>query len=253
MSLFGAEDVTHDGFLGGAVTITQPKRGYRAATDPVWLAAATTAKAGEAVLELGCGAGTAMICLAHRTGATVTGFEVQTAYADLARQNVAQNAIAGEVVEGDVSALPAELRARIFDHVIFNPPYFPTDSVAAHDPGRDTAHREDTPLAVWIDTALRRIKPKGTLTLIHRTERLDTILTELQGRAGSIQIRPIAAREGRVADRVLIRAVKTGRAPLALLPAIIVHAGLTHDGDRPDFTSIADGVLRSGQPLGWEV
>ncbi|RED12708.1 tRNA1(Val) (adenine(37)-N6)-methyltransferase [Pontivivens insulae] len=253
MSQFAEDALTHDGFLGGAVTISQPRSGYRAATDPVWLAASCTAGAGEAVLELGCGAGTAMVCLAHRTRAKVTGVEVQSAYAALARRNIAANGVVGEVVEGDVGQLPPHLRARSFDHVIFNPPYFAPTSVAADDEGRDVAHREATPLAVWMDTALRRLRPKGTLTIIHRTENLDRILTELQGRAGSVQVRPLAARAGRMADRVLVRAIKTGRAPLRLLAPAVVHDGAEHLADRPDFSSLAEGILRRGEALRWEV
>ncbi|MEL6264223.1 MAG: methyltransferase, partial [Pseudomonadota bacterium] len=58
--------MTHDRLLGGRVGLTQPRQGYRAATDPVLLAAAVPAAAGETVLELGIGAGAAVLCLAAR-------------------------------------------------------------------------------------------------------------------------------------------------------------------------------------------
>ena len=56
---FSEADLSCDGFLGGRLKIFQPKSGYRAATDPVFLAAAVPAQAGQSVLELGCGAGVA--------------------------------------------------------------------------------------------------------------------------------------------------------------------------------------------------
>ncbi|MCO4829001.1 MAG: methyltransferase, partial [Lentibacter algarum] len=59
-------DLTHDAFLGGRLKLWQPKQGYRAGVDPVLLAASIAAKAGESVLDLGCGAGAAALCLGRR-------------------------------------------------------------------------------------------------------------------------------------------------------------------------------------------
>jgi tRNA1(Val) A37 N6-methylase TrmN6 len=59
--MFGPEEITTDGFLGGRLTIAQPVAGYRAAADPVLLAAAVQARPGQAVLDLGCGAGVASL------------------------------------------------------------------------------------------------------------------------------------------------------------------------------------------------
>ncbi|QPH56217.1 tRNA1(Val) (adenine(37)-N6)-methyltransferase [Pontivivens ytuae] len=227
----------------------QPRRGYRAATDPVWLAAACPARDGESVLELGCGAGAALCCLGWRTGAALTGLELQPGYAALARRNLAENGLDGEVVEGDLAEMPAELRGRSFDHVIANPPYFATDSLPSPDAGRDTANREATPLATWIDAALRRLKPRGTLTLIHRAERLAGIIAPLEGRAGGILVLPLAPRTGRDAGRVIVQATKGGRAPLRLLAPLIVHEGERHIADAPDFTAVAERILTEGASL----
>ena len=55
MSTLG--DLTCDDFLGGRLSIWQPRDGYRAGVDPVLLAASVPARAGQSVLELGCGTG----------------------------------------------------------------------------------------------------------------------------------------------------------------------------------------------------
>ena len=55
-------DLTDDGFLDGRLRILQPKAGYRAATDPVLLAAFAPAEPGQSVVELGCGTGVASLC-----------------------------------------------------------------------------------------------------------------------------------------------------------------------------------------------
>ena len=69
-------DLTRDKFLDGQLTILQPRYGYRAGVDPVFLAASVPAKPGQNVLELGCGAGVASLCLARRvSGLSLFGVE----------------------------------------------------------------------------------------------------------------------------------------------------------------------------------
>lgn len=238
-----------DGFLGGRLRIAQPQAGYRAGADAVMLAAACPAAAGESVLELGCGAGVALLCLGYRLpGLRLTGLELQPDYAELARANAAANRIAAEIIEGDLARMPASLRGTSFDHVIANPPYFAAGTLAP-DAGRATARHEETPLAAWIDAGLRRLKPGGTLAVIHRAERLSELLSGLQGRAGAITILPVSARAGREAGRVIVLSRKGGRAPLRLLFPFVMHAKPLHSADGEDLTPAARAVLGEGAPL----
>lgn len=253
--MFENGDLTTDGFLGGRLTILQPRMGYRAATDPVLLAASVPAMAGQKVLELGCGAGVASLCLAARVeGLQSVGVERQPAYADLARRNAAANGLSVEVITADLAQLPKALRATSFDHVFANPPYFRAGGgTQARDQGREAAFREETPLAAWIDAGLKRLSPGSWLTMIHLAERLGDILDALRGRAGSVLILPIAPRPGRAATRVLVRARKGGKAPLQLLTPFILHDGAEHLADGDDFTAAARSVLRHGAALpGWK-
>lgn len=247
-----SEDTTTlDAFLGGRVILRQPRHGYRAATDPVFLAAACPAKAGDAVLELGCGVGAASLCLAARVPAVrLIGVERQADYAALARENAARAGADLTVIEADLAALPADLRQLSFDHVIANPPYFPAGGGSmARDAGREAANREDTPLATWIATARARLKPGGWVTLIHLAERLPDCLGALSEGFGAITVLPLHPRPGRAASRVVIRARKSARAPFALLAPFLVHEGAAHAADAPDFTAEAEAILRAGAPL----
>ncbi|MTE01787.1 methyltransferase [Paracoccus sp. YIM 132242] len=242
-------DLSCDGFLNGRLRVAQPRRGFRSGADAVMLAAACPTVAGQAVLELGCGAGVASLCLGWRVpGLRLAGLEWQADYADLARRNAAANGIAMEVLTGDVARPPAELRAQVFDHVIANPPYF-LGGTAAPDGGRAMARREDTPLAAWIDAGLRRLRPGGVVTLIQRADRLDVILAALGARAGSVAILPVAGRAGRDAGRVIVQATKGARGPLRLLATFVMHREPAHAGDREDLTEAAAAVLRNGSPL----
>jgi tRNA1(Val) A37 N6-methylase TrmN6 len=247
----GAADTTCDAFLGGRVKILQPRLGYRAATDPVFLAAACPARAGQTVLELGCGVGVASLCLSARVpDLRLVGVERQPGYAALARRNAADAGADFTVVTADLAHLPPDLRQQAFDHVLANPPYFaPGDGTRAQDAGREAANREDTPLALWIATARARLKPQGWLTLVHTAERLPACLAGLQNGFGAIVVLPIQSRPGRNASRIIIRARKAARSPFRLLPPFLVHEEAVHPGDLPDFSAQAQAILRHGGPL----
>ncbi|MEL6765562.1 MAG: methyltransferase [Pseudomonadota bacterium] len=244
--------LSEDRLLGGRVRLLQPKAGYRAATDPVLLAAAVAAKVGETVLELGIGAGAASLCLAARVpGLQLTGLEIEPGYAALSRANAAAAGVALEVIEGDVAAMPAGLRARRFDHVIFNPPYH-AHGPASPIPVRDRAHREAAEgagLTAWLVAALKRARPRGRITLIHRAERLPEILAALHGPAGGIRALPLTARAGRPAGRVIVTARTQVATPFALLAPLVLHAGAVHVLDGDDFTPEARAILRDGSAL----
>jgi len=241
-------DTTQDALLGGRVVLRQPAAGYRAAVDPVLLAAAVPARPGERVLDLGCGVGAAALALAARLPEVrITGLERDPGLARLFAANIAANAVAGrvEAVAGDLLDPPPEIAAGGFDHVMANPPYL----AAAHadpppDPGRRAARLEGAAaLADWIAAALAAVRPKGWLTLIHRADRLDHAIAALAGPAGAITVLPLWPRAGAPARRVILRARKGVRTPAALLPGLVLHEG-------EGFTEAAQAILRDAAGLG---
>jgi tRNA1(Val) A37 N6-methylase TrmN6 len=248
---FPEAELSDDGFLGSRLRVLQPRNGYRAATDPVLLAAAVPARAGQSALELGCGAGVAALCLAARVpGLALMGLERQPAYADLARRNAARNGIPLQVIAGDLARMPEELRVMDFDHVLANPPYFPAGGgTAAADRGREAALREETPLAIWLDAAVRRLRPGGWLTVIQAAERLPELLAGCDSRLGSLVVLPLCPRAGRPATRVILQARKGGRGPFRLLAPLVLHRGAAHGGDRDSFTATVQAILRGGAAL----
>ncbi|MCL6282859.1 methyltransferase domain-containing protein [Ruegeria sp. 2012CJ41-6] len=253
MTRFTEQELSCDAFLGGKLHLFQPLKGYRAGVDPVFLAASVPARPGQAVLELGCGAGAAILSLAARVpDLGLCGVEIQPAYADLARRNAAYNHRALEVVEGDLSTLPANLRERQFDHVLANPPYFRD---GAHSPARDAGRRralgEETPLTLWIDTAARRLISRGYLHMIQRVERLPDMVSACGGRLGSLEVLPLAARTGRPPDLIILRARKGGRADFRLHAPLILHAGDRHERDGESYRPEIQDVLRNGAALRW--
>lgn len=227
------QDVTLDQFLGGALTLTQPARGYRAGIDPVLLAATCTAAAGSRIIDCGAGVGTVGLSLARRLpNVTVTLLEREPAYATLARANIAANQLTDRVavVEADLTAplstIP-ELAADIggFDHALANPPYaIDTAGTRARDPLKDAANAMPADdLDAWLRFMTAMVRPGGTATLIHRAEALPALLTAMDGRFGGLLVRPIHPHETAPANRLIISGTKGSRAPLTLRPPLVLH------------------------------
>lgn len=242
-----------DAFLDGRLQVRQPIQGYRAGIDPVLLAASVPARAGDHVLELGCGAGTALLCLGHRLpGVQLTGLELQGDYAALARQNAVANAVALQIFDGDLSAPPAAVKALTVDYVLANPPYYCAHSTTPPDQtDRAIARTETLPLAAWIDAAARRLRPKGWLHLIQTAERLPDVLAACTPRFGALQVLPIAPRTDRPARLILIRARKGAKGAFQLCAPLILHSGAAHHSDGDDFSPQATALLRHGKALPW--
>ena len=248
-ALFADEELTDDKFLCGRLRLWQPVKGYRAATDAVLLAAACGAKPGESVLDLGCGAGAASLCLAARVPELrQAGLELQPGYADLARRNALRNGITLEVHEGDLTRMPKPLR-RDFDHVIANPPWYPPGGTPSPVGVRATAMQVVLPLGEWVSAAARRLAPGGWLTLIAGADSVPELMAALAPKLGSASLLPLAARDGREALRVILRAKKGGRAAFRLLAPLVIHQGAAHDGDRESYTALANSILRDGAGL----
>lgn len=248
---FSDEALSRDAFLGGALVIAQPLKGYRAGVDPVLLAASVDARPGQRVLELGCGGGVASLCLARRVdGLALTGVELQAPYAALAERNAADNSVDLEVICADLADLPDELRQRQFDHVIANPPYYDrARSTAAQDSGREAGLGETTALDVWVKIAAKRLAPAGYASFVQRADRLPDLLCAVSKYLGSVEVQPLQPRQGRNAHLVIVRGKKSGRADFRLHAPIVMHDGRVHQEKSKDYNAVIEAVLREGAAL----
>lgn len=242
--------VTRDRLLGGRLTITQPRDGYRAGMDAALLAAACDAGPGHRVLEAGCGAGAALLAAAaRRPGALFLGLEREVGAADLGRRNAEDSGLSDrvEVRAFDISAGFTALGEPRFDATMANPPFFDDPAaLRAPAPAKRGAWMAEGGLAVWTGFLLAAVRDRGAITIIHRADRLADLLALLSAKAGSFQIRPVHPFAEAPAKRVLVRAVRGGKAPLQLLPPLVLHP---KDGAK--HTAEAEAILRGEADLRW--
>ena len=242
-------DPTQDRLLGGRVTIFQPKGGYRAAIDPVLLAAAIPANPTDRVLDVGSGTGAASLALAARVeGCQVTGLEVQADLVALAHSSAKASGLSDRVsfLEGNLLRLPVALNPGAFDHVMANPPYL----AAGHgnpppDPARRAATVESRArLDDWLRFLLAMARAGGTVTVIHRYDRKDEVITGLGGEAGGLVVFPLWPKiQGQVAKRGIIQARKGKTGKTRITEGLVLH------NDDGSYTVEAEAVLRGAGPL----
>lgn len=238
-------DITEDMFLDGRLRLRQPRRGHRAGHDALLLAASVPARPGQRVVEFGAGVGAAGLAVARRVGGLDLALvEIDPALAELARLNAASNGVAARIVELDVTMAAGEFSSAGLgpdsaDTVLMNPPFNdPGRHRASPDPARQAAHMAtaDT-LAAWVHAARRVLRPGGALSLIWRADGLAEVLAVLARGFGGVEVVPVHPDALSPAIRVLVRAVKGGRAPLLLHPALVLGDGPGRD------TAAAKAVL----------
>lgn len=207
------------------------------------LAAAVPVRDGEDVLELGCGAGVASLCLAERVrGCRVCGVEIDPELVDIAGGSARVNGMERRLafIRADVFDLPKELR-RSYNHVFCNPPFYDIRGQVSPDKARALARQDTGHFDDWLAAALKRVGPKGTMTAIICADRLGQSLRILPQMG--LNVFPLWPHAGEAAKRVIVQVRKSSRAPLALLSGLVLHDA------NGDYTREADDVLRKGGSL----
>ena len=248
------DEVVTDRLFQGRLALRQFRRGHRAGTDAVLLAAAAGIDAGERFVDVGAGIGTVGLAMAlAQPQCTGVLFERDPDVARLALDNVQANAMSQRltVTAGDIfkAADQANL-ASSADLVVSNPPFYqPGTQRPSTDARRRSAHMlSDAAGAAspthedWVRACLRLLGPKGRLLLIHRPDALAPILNTMQRRLGGLVLKSVHPRRDAPAIRILVGGLAGSRAPLVIQPALVLH---DHAGQ---FTAEAE-ALHAGEPM----
>lgn len=231
--------------LRGRVRLLQPKKGFHASTDTIFLAAAVPVREKQQVLDVGCGVGSAGFCVMARENALhLTGIDVQEELIDLCHQNARLNGwqekcrfFAGNLMD------EKHVEDNFFHTVLMNPPY---QQSGTHTPSpqkiKSFAHGEEASganLTDWVKYAHRKLKQGGNLVMIHRADRLDDAIIALTARRwfGNLEILPLHSYAGEPAKRVILRARKERYAPVTL------HAGIILHKEGGEYTTAAKNIL----------
>lgn len=250
------QGVTEDAFLGGRLRLRQPKSGHRAGHDAMLLAAATPARPGDRVADLGAGVGAAGLAVARRVdGLELFLAEIDAGLAELARANAQANAVAAKTIVLDVTAdaetfAAAGLHADSVDVVLMNPPF--NDSArhrASPDKAREMAHlSSETTLVSWVHASRRILKSGGRLVMIWRADGIAEVLAALDRGFGSLVILPVHADAASPAIRILVRATKGGRAPTQILAALCLNEEDAHDAATVQAILAGEDTLSMAKP-----
>ncbi|WP_306227249.1 tRNA1(Val) (adenine(37)-N6)-methyltransferase [Bosea beijingensis] len=249
----GLGEIVEDRLLDGRLRLLQPRKGHRAGSDAILLAAALPELRQGALLDIGAGVGTVGLASALLQPALrVTLLERDPELADLAARNAGLNEMADRVavIAGDVTAQAGILAGlglapASFDAVAMNPPFYPPGgSRASPVPNRKAAHVAEGSLDAWLRTARRLLRPGGHLALIHRVEALPEVLAGLETGFGAVAVRPVHAFSDRPAIRIIVTAILNSRKPAALLPAFVIN------GPDGKLTPASDAVHRGRGRLG---
>ena len=251
-----AGEFTEDAFLGGRLRLRQPKSGHRAGHDAMLLAAATSARSGDRVVDFGAGIGAAGLAVARRVaGIELVLVEIDEALAELARGNAASNAIPADVIVLDITSAADAFAASglppdSVDVVLMNPPFNdPVRHRASPDKAREIAHvATAATLGTWIHAARRILKSGGVLTLIWRADGLAEVLAALDRGFGNLAILPVHGDAKKPAIRVLVRAIKGGKAPTQMHAALMLNNESTMPNKQAQDILAGKGVLPLAMP-----
>ncbi len=240
---------TENYILGGRVLLRQPKKGFRVSIDSIFLAAAVPALENETVLDVGSGIGTAALCLATRANnIKVSAIEILKENVKYAAENIKLNQMQNrvEILHGNLTKAPPRLAAGTFSHVMANPPFFDANEgrLSPIEQKKMANHEISADFEQWAKFCYLMVRPKGTITFIHRADRLDQILSYFYGKLGDIIVYPLWPMKGRQAKRVIVQGVRNSMGTMTLSPGLILH-----NESNGSFTTEADEILRHAKSL----
>lgn len=242
----------------GPYTYQSCPGGFPLGQDTLLLGAFATLRRRGRVCDLGCGCGALpLLLLGREPTLSVTGLELDPAAAQAARDNLARNGLAGQIITGDLSQAgspsqanhpdqiggpgqsdcpnqiggpsraggpgraPSLLPAGAFDLVVSNPPWFAAGSGA---PGGSARMELGTCLDQVCAAAGRLLRNGGRFALVHSPRRLSQVLCALSAHGiEPKRMQLVQHSPAHPPSAVLLEGVRQGRPGLEVAPTLILH------------------------------
>lgn len=203
--LLRREDETLDAFHRGRVRVLQKKRGYRFSVDAPLLADFIRTREDDEILEIGTGSGIIPLLLGARPFRRITALEIQPELADLARRNVALNALEGkvEIVEGDFRTYDP---GRRFDLIFSNPPWIRRSSGFLSRSAEKSAakHELHGDIGDVLSKTAEWLEPDGRASFVYPEKRREDLARAADGLGFRVlRFRQVLPREGMPANLFL--------------------------------------------------
>jgi tRNA1Val (adenine37-N6)-methyltransferase len=218
-----------EALLNNTLLVKQSEKGYRFSIDALLLAHQANPKRNQRILDLGTGCGIIALILARRfPDIKLYGIEIQESMVQLARVNVLQNKLERQikVICADMKCIcPKDIQGPV-DMVVVNPPFGKNGhSRVGHDIAKTVAKHEIlATLFDVIEFSVRVLKVSGTLLMIYPAQRLAELFYSL--RTAKLEpkwLRTVHPHYHAEAGRVIVKAVKQGRAGMTISSPLYMH------------------------------
>ena len=227
-------EVSKNKILDGSISLFQPKKGFRVGIDSILLS--SSIKNYSNCMEFGTGSGVILLCLSKKfPNSKIIGVEKNIELVELAKKNLLENNINNKntkVICNDLLDQPflKEYNNK-FDRVIMNPPYFNLNKVIKSNNKLKASARYEININQWFLAAYKKLKPKGYMNFVFRSENLDLILSKLYTSWGDIKVFPLWPKAKVKSKLMIVQARKDANSGVQILPGLILH---NNDGSYTD-------------------
>jgi tRNA1(Val) A37 N6-methylase TrmN6 len=217
-----------DDLLTQQLKIIQSEEAFSFSMDAVLLARFCSVPMKGRILDLCTGNAVIPLLLSTRTGAKITGVEIQGRLAEMARRNVVMNSLQEqiEIIHDDLRRVHLKLGYGKFDAVTVNPPYMPANSGDQNSNPYVAIARHEIycTLEDVVSSCSKLVRTGGKVAMVHRPSRLvDMISMMRRYKLEPKRIRFVHPRLREEANMVLVEAIRDGKAEVRLLPPLIVY------------------------------
>ncbi len=189
------------------------------------------------VLDLGTGTGILGILLCAKTELKkITGIEVQADIADMASRSIKLNNLEEkfDIININIKKIDKILKIDSYDYIVTNPPYKKVNSgkINENKVKLISRHEVEADLSDFIKVSFKLLKDRGTLFMVHRSERLADIISEMRKyKMEPKRIRFVYSNNISESKLVLIESVKNGKPFLKLDKPLYIYK---EDGNYTD-------------------